>query len=71
MNGSAGASRIDDARRPNAFGLLMSMRMRIETPGGFDYIGAQCRACTKEVGFAHTPVEPPLIGPDLIVITTA
>lgn len=70
MNGSAGACRIDDARRPNAFGLLMSMRMRIETPGSFDYIGAQCRTWATEVGFAHTPVAP-LIGADLIVIGTA
>jgi hypothetical protein len=46
------------------------MRMRIETPGSFDYIGAQCRTWATEVGFAHTPVAP-LIGADLIVIGTA
>lgn len=33
---------IDDARRHNAFGLLMSLNMLIETTGGFDYTGAQC-----------------------------
>ena len=35
---------IDDERRSNAFGLLMSLNMLIETPGGFDYTGADCRA---------------------------
>ena len=34
---------IDDDRRENAFGLLMSLNMLIETPGGFDYTGADCR----------------------------
>jgi len=31
---------IDDDRRENAFGLLMSLNMLIESPGGFDYTGA-------------------------------
>ena len=30
---------IDDDRRENAFGLLMSLNMLIETPGGFDFTG--------------------------------
>ena len=33
---------IDDDRRENAFGLLMSLNMLIELPGGFDYTGADC-----------------------------
>src|SRR6185437_13068038 len=33
---------IDDDRSQNAFGLLMSLNMLIETPGGFDYTGADC-----------------------------
>jgi hypothetical protein len=33
---------IDDERRRNAFGLLMSLNMLIEAPGGFDYTGADC-----------------------------
>jgi hypothetical protein len=33
---------IDDDRRENTFGLLMSLNMLIETPGGFDYTGADC-----------------------------
>ena len=32
---------IDDARRENTFGLLMSLNMLIENPGGSDYTGAQ------------------------------
>ena len=34
---------IDDDRSKNAFGLMMSLNMLIETPGGFDYTGADCR----------------------------
>ena len=37
-------SLIDDERRSNAFGLLMSLNMLIELPGGFDYTGADCTA---------------------------
>jgi hypothetical protein len=33
---------IDDERKQNAFGLLMSLNMLIETTGGFDYTGADC-----------------------------
>ncbi|WP_242053498.1 acetylserotonin O-methyltransferase [Nostoc parmelioides] len=33
---------IDDDRRENALGLLMSLNMLIETSGGFDYTGAEC-----------------------------
>jgi hypothetical protein len=60
---------IDDDRRRNAFGLLMSLNMLIETPGGFDYTGAQCRAWMKEVGFTQVRVEP-LTGVDSMVIGT-
>ncbi|BBU27412.1 methyltransferase/methylase [Burkholderia sp. THE68] len=60
---------IDDERRQNAFGLLMSLNMLIETPGGFDYTGAQCCAWMKEAGFASARVEP-LVGPDSMVIAT-
>lgn len=40
---------IDDDRRRNAFGLLMSLNMLIETPGGFDYTGADCASWMREV----------------------
>ena len=47
---------IDDARRENAFGLLMSLNMLIETPGGFDYTGADCIGWVKEAGFKDAKV---------------
>jgi hypothetical protein len=34
---------IDDDRSKNVFGLLMSLNMLIEHPGGFDYTGAMTR----------------------------
>ena len=40
--------------RQNAFGLMMSLNMLIETPGGFDYTGADCIGWMKEAGF-RTP----------------
>jgi hypothetical protein len=53
---------IDDARSKNAFGLLMSLNMLIETPGGFDYTGADCIGWLKEAGFRDARVEH-LVGP--------
>jgi hypothetical protein len=58
---------IDDERRQNAFGLLMSLNMLIETPGGFDYTGADCSNWMRNAGFRETRVEH-LIGPDSMVI---
>ena len=58
---------IDDDRSKNAFGLMMSLNMLIETPGGFDYTGADCSAWMKEAGFSSTRLEP-LVGPDSMVI---
>jgi hypothetical protein len=58
---------IDDDRRRNAFGLLMSLNMLIETKGGFDYTGADCRGWMHDAGFKETRVEP-LCGPDSMVI---
>ncbi|MFN0149538.1 MAG: methyltransferase [bacterium] len=58
---------IDDDRSKNAFGLMMSLNMLIETPGGFDYTGADCEGWMKGAGFSSTRVEP-LIGPDSMVI---
>jgi O-methyltransferase domain len=62
-------SMIDDDRSKNAFGLLMSLNMLIETRGGFDYTGADCRNWMEEAGFRETRVEH-LIGPDSIVVGT-
>lgn len=60
---------IDDERRQNAFGLLMSLNMLIETNGGFDYTGADCVGWMKEAGFREAVVQP-LAGPDSMVIGT-
>jgi hypothetical protein len=58
---------IDDHRRKNAFGLLMSLNMLIETPGGFDYTGHDCQGWMRAAGFRQTRVEH-LVGPDSMVI---
>ena len=58
---------IDDERRQNAFGLIMSLNMLIETPGGFDYTGKDCSAWMRDVGFRETRVEH-LAGPDSMVV---
>jgi hypothetical protein len=58
---------IDDERRQNAFGLLMSLNMLIETPAGFDYTGAEGAEWLREAGFAETRVEP-LVGPISMVV---
>ena len=53
---------IDNARRHNSFGLLMSLNMLIETPGGSDYTGAQYDQWCREAGFGRTEIVP-LVGP--------
>ncbi|KAB2939655.1 MAG: methyltransferase [Hyphomicrobium sp.] len=58
---------IDDERRQNAYGLLMSLNMLIETTGGFDYTGADCQAWMRAAGFSATRVEP-LVGSTSMVI---
>lgn len=58
---------IDDARSENAFGLMMSLNMLIETPGGFDFTGKNCADWMKEAGFSSFRVEH-LAGPDSMVI---
>jgi hypothetical protein len=55
---------IDDERRENAFGLLMSLNMLIETPAGSTTRGP---SAMREAGFSETRVEP-LTGPDSMVI---
>jgi precorrin-6B methylase 2 len=42
---------IDDARRENAFGLLMSLNMLIEFGEAFDYSGADFTGWCREAGF--------------------
>ncbi len=53
---------IDDARRENAFGLMMSLNMLIEFGDAFDYSGADFNKWCREVGFSRTEVIP-LAGP--------
>lgn len=58
---------IDDDRRENSFGLLMSLNMVIETEGGFDYTGADCQGWMHDAGFTTTYVQH-LTGPDSMVV---
>ena len=47
---------IDDARRENLFGLLMSLNMLIEFGDAFDYTGADFKKWCMEVGFQRFEV---------------
>src|SRR6185295_14142062 len=58
---------IDDDRRANPLGLLMSLNMLIETKGGFDYTAADCIAWMTEAGFKDMYAEH-LVGPDSMVV---
>jgi hypothetical protein len=49
---------IDDERRKNAFGLLMSLNMLIEFGDAFDFTGAQFRAWCEAAGFRRVEVLP-------------
>ena len=60
---------IDDLRQENAFGLLMSLNMLIETPGGFDYTGADCQAWLRAAGFKEVRQQH-LLGPDSMIVAT-
>ena len=53
---------IDDQRRENAFGLMMSLNMLIEFGDAFDFTGADFASWCKEAGFKRTEVIP-LAGP--------
>lgn len=53
---------IDDARRENAFGLMMSLNMLIEFGDAFDFTAADFSGWCRQVGFRTTEVIP-LAGP--------
>ena len=53
---------IDDARRRNAFGLMMSLNMLIEFGDAFDYTGSDFAGWCREVGFRDFQIIP-LTGP--------
>jgi hypothetical protein len=47
---------IDDDRRENTFGLLMSLNMRLMTEGGFDFTAPECCGWMEDAGFVRTDV---------------
>jgi hypothetical protein len=49
---------IDDERRRNAFGLLMSLNMLVEFGDAFDFSGADFRDWCLEAGFSRCEVMP-------------
>jgi hypothetical protein len=58
---------IDNERRQNTIGLLMSLNMLIETHAGFDFTGADCSGWMRDAGFNETRVEP-FCGLDSMVV---
>jgi SAM-dependent methyltransferase len=53
---------IDDARRENAFGLMMSLNMLIEFGDAFDFTGSDFAGWCREAGFRDIEIMP-LTGP--------
>jgi len=53
---------IDDARRENAFGLMMSLNMLIEFGDAFDFTGSDFAGWCREAGFRDVEIVP-LTGP--------
>jgi hypothetical protein len=60
-------SMIDDDRRANSFGLLTSLHMLLESPGGFDYTSADCMGWMTGAGFTGCSAAP-LDGPVSVVV---
>ena len=58
---------IDDERKQNVFGMMMSLNMLIETGEGFDYTFADFNNWAKTVGFKSTSLLP-LTGPSSAAI---
>lgn len=58
---------IDDDRSKNAFGLMMSLNMLVETSKGYDFSVADFKVWAKETGFKETYAIP-LTGPSSAVI---
>jgi precorrin-6B methylase 2 len=58
---------IDDERNKNAFGLMMSLNMALETDEGFDFTASDFDTWAKQIGFESTKVLP-LTGPSSAVI---
>ncbi len=60
---------IDNERSKNAFGLMMSLNMLIETDQGFDYSLSDFENWATEAGFKQVNIMP-LTGPASAVIAT-
>lgn len=58
---------IDDARRENVLGLMMSLNMLVEFGDAFDYTGADFAGWCREAGFSRCEVLP-LTGPSSAAI---
>ncbi|MFT7583496.1 MAG: hypothetical protein ACI9MR_005183 [Myxococcota bacterium] len=58
---------IDDARRENVFGLMMSLNMLVEFGEAFDFTGADFAGWCKEAGFRDVEIMP-LAGPSSAAI---
>lgn len=58
---------IDNNRDTNAFGLLMSLNMLIETPDGFDFTAKDFHDWAMEIGYTDTSIIP-LTGPSSAVV---
>ncbi len=58
---------IDNERRENTFGLLMSLNMLVETLEGFDFTASDFEGWAKEIGFSKVEMMP-LAGPTSAVI---
>jgi O-methyltransferase/methyltransferase family protein len=60
---------IDDKRRINVDGLLMSLHMLLVSPGGFDFTGADCIGWMRETGFRDIRVKPLTADQSMVVGT--
>jgi SAM-dependent methyltransferase len=60
---------IDDERRSHSVALLQTLNMGIETAGGANFTGAECRAWLREAGFRDSHVQH-LTGEEWMVVAT-
>jgi len=58
---------IDDERCRNAFALLMSLNMLVQTPGGFEYTARDCTGWLQQAGFLVLRAEP-LTSADTLIV---
>lgn len=58
---------IDDDRRQNTMGLLMSLNMLLETTGGCEYTGAECTSWMRNIGFSEISITPIAASHSMIV----